>query len=115
MTRIETSFETLKNDVAAFYKMDKHHFITMNGVDLGNDEIEYQWFFCDYEYPCAETMFVAKANANVMVPSIREVVEPAWVAEAELSDLMGVEIENADKGFMLDVDSDEAPLRKKKK
>ncbi len=115
MTRIETSFETLKNDIAAFYKVDKHHFITMNGVDLGNDEIEYQWFFCDYEYPCAETVFVTKAYADVMVPSIREAVEPAWVAEAELSDLMGVAIENAEKGFMLEVDSDPAPLRKKKK
>lgn len=115
MNRIETSFETVKQDIGAFYKQDAHHFITMNGVDLGNDEIEYQWFFCDYDYPCAETVFVAKANANVMVPSIAEIVASAWVPEAELADLMGVEIENADKGFMLEVDSEEAPLRKKKK
>jgi NADH:ubiquinone oxidoreductase subunit C len=115
MTRIETNFETLKNDIAVFYKPDLHHFITMNAVDLGNDEIEYQWFFCDYAYPCAETVFVTKAAANITVPSIREVVEPAWVAEAEICDLMGVEIENAEKGFMLEVDSDAAPLRKKKK
>ncbi len=114
MTKIETTFETLKQDVKEFYKPDLHHFITMNGVDLGNDEIDYQWFFCDYAYPCAETVFVTKANVNVMVPSIREVVEPAWVAEAELSDLLGIEIENAEKGFMLEVDSDPAPLRKKK-
>lgn len=114
MTRIDTSFDTLKNDVAAFYKINLHHFITMNAVDLGNDEIEYQWFFCDYAYPCNETVFYTRANANVLVPSIKEIVEPAWVAEAELSDLMGVEIEGAEKGFMLEVDSDPAPLRKKK-
>lgn len=115
MNKIETSFETLKQDIGAFYKVDAHHFITMNAVDLGNDEIEYQWFFCDYEYPCAETIFTATANASTVVPSIREVVEPSWVPEAELADLMGVEVENAEKGFMLEVDSDEAPLRKKKK
>lgn len=114
MNKIETSFETLKQDVAAFYKPDQHHFITMNGVDLGNDEIEYQWFFCDYEYPCKETVFVTKADANVMVPSIRSAVEPAWVPEAELTDLLGIQVEGAEKGFMLEVDSDPAPLRKKK-
>lgn len=115
MNRRETSFENLKQDIAAFYRPDAHHFITMNGVDLGNDEIEYQWFFCDYAFPCPATVFVAKAPAALTVPSISEVVAPAWVPEAELTDLLGVNIEGADKGFMLDVDADPAPLRKKKK
>ncbi len=114
MNKIETNFETVKQDVSAFYKPNEHHFITMNGVDLGNNEIEYQWFFCDYAHPCTETVFVTKAPADIEVPSIRDSVEPAWVAEAELADLMGVAIERAEKGFMLEVDSDPAPLRKKK-
>jgi ech hydrogenase subunit D len=114
MNKVETNFETLKQDVAAFYKPELHHFITMNGVDLGNDEIEYQWFFCDYTYPGAETVFVAHANANAVVPSIRSIVEPAWVAESELVDLLGIQVEGASKGFVLEQDSETAPLRKKK-
>ena len=114
MNRIETSFENLKKDIAAFYKPEAHHFITMNGVDLGNNEIEYQWFFCDYAFPSEITMFVAKANADVQVPSIKEIIVSAWVPEAELVDLLGINIENTQKGFVLEQDSvTEPPLRKK--
>ena len=113
MNRIETSFENLKNDIAAFYKPEVHHFITMNGIDLGNDEIEYQWFFCDYAFPSEITMFTAKANADVLVPSIKNIIVSAWLPEAELVDLLGVDIEDTQKGFVLEMDSETAPLRKK--
>lgn len=113
MKKIETSFETLKKDIGDFYKPELHHFITMNAVDLGN-EMEYQWFFCDYHYPSDITMFNTKASPTVMVPSIKDIVIPAWVAEVELVDLMGIEIEGAQKGFVLEPDFDTAPLRKKK-
>lgn len=113
MNRIETSFENLKKDIAAFYKQEAHHFITMNGVDLGNNEIEYQWFFCDYAFPSEITMFTAKANANVQVPSIKNIIVSAWLPEAELVDLLGVNIEDTQKGFVLELDSETAPLRKK--
>ena len=113
MNRIETSFDNLKKDITAFYKPEAHHFITMNGVDLGNNEIEYQWFFCDYAFPSPITMFVAKANAEVQVPSIKEIIVSAWVPEAELVDLLDVHIEGTQKGFVLEQDSETAPLRKK--
>ena len=113
MNRIETFFENLKKDVAAFYKPEVHHFITMNGVDLGNNEIEYQWFFCDYTFPSEITMFTAKANADVQVPSIKNIIVSAWLPEAELVDLLGVNIEDTQKGFVLEQDSITAPLRKK--
>lgn len=113
MNRIETSFENLKKDIAAFYKPEIHHFITMNGVDLGNSEIEYQWFFCDYAFPSEITMFFTKANADVQVPSIKEIIVSAWLPEAELVDLLDIHIENTQKGFVLEQDSVTAPLRKK--
>jgi len=113
MNRIETSFENLKKDIAAFYKPEVHHFITMNGVDLGNDEIEYQWFFCNYAFPSEITMFTAKANADKQVPSIKNSIVSAWLPEAELVDLLGVDIEDTQKGFVLELDSETAPLRKK--
>lgn len=114
MNRIETSFENVKKDIAAFYKPEVHHFITLNGVDLGNNEIEYQWFFCDYAFPAEITVFCTKANADVQVPSIKPVIAAAWASEAELSDLLGVNIEDTQKGFVLELDSSETPpLRKK--
>ena len=113
MNKIETNFENLKEDILQFYEKDKHHFISMNGVDLGENQIEYQWFFCDYAYPAAETIFFTVADANTVVPSLKEVVDSAWVAEAELVDLLGIQIDGIEKGFVLEPDFQTAPLRKK--
>jgi NADH:ubiquinone oxidoreductase subunit C len=48
------------------------------------------------------------------IPTIKDIVVSAWVAEAELSDLMNIKIENTSKGFVLEPDFEGAPLRKKK-
>jgi len=96
MKKIETSLDKLKVDIGNFYKVDAHHFIVMNAVDLG-EKMELQWFFCDYAQPCDVTMFHALCDPKVQIPSISSIVAPAWVGEAELVDLMGVDIENAKK------------------
>lgn len=113
MEKIETSLENLTNDIGNFYKINEHHFMVMNAVDLG-DKMELQWFFCNYAHPCDITMFSTTTDAAVQIPSIASIVASAWVAEAELVDLMGIDIENAQKGFVLDADSRVKPLRKKK-
>ena len=113
MKKIETSLQTLKSDIGKFYKVNEHHFIVMNAVDLG-EKMELQWFFCDYAQPCDITMFYSFSDPNELVPSINGIVASAWVAEAELVDLMGLDIENAQKGFVLESDSLDKPLRKKK-
>jgi ech hydrogenase subunit D len=113
MKRIETTLDTLKTDIGNFYKVDLHHFIVMNIVDLG-EKLEVQWFFCDYAQPCDVTMFVAQMDPAAQIPSICGSVVSAWVAEAELVDLMGINIENAKKGFVLEDDFEGSPLRKKK-
>jgi hypothetical protein len=48
------------------------------------------------------------------IPTIRDIVLSAWVAEAELVDLMDIRIEQAEKGFVLEPDFETGPLRKKK-
>jgi len=48
------------------------------------------------------------------IPSITDIVPSAWVAEAELVDLIDIKIENTEKGFVLEPDSETGPLRKKK-
>lgn len=113
MKKIETSLETLKADISAFYKVDQHHFIIMNGVDLG-ENMELQWFFCDYAPPCNMTMFHTIAAHGATIPSIKSIIPASWAAEAELVDLLDLVIENTEKGFVLEQDSIQSPLRKNK-
>jgi NADH:ubiquinone oxidoreductase subunit C len=85
----------------------------MNGVDMG-DQIEVQWFFGEYASPGEVIVFYTRVSADTEIPSIREIVPSAWVAEAELVDLLNIKIENTKKGFVLEPDSESGPLRKKK-
>jgi hypothetical protein len=77
--------------------------------------MEVQWFFADYAHPCTITTFYAMIDPATEVPSIRDIVESAWVAEAELVDLMNIVIENTAKGFVLEPDFESGPLLKNKK
>jgi hypothetical protein len=113
MNRIDTTLQNVKADIGKFYRYDKHHFIVMNAVDLGQ-KTEVQWFFSDYEYPCEVTAFCAQVELNEEIPSLKDIISSAWVAEAELVDLIDINIENTEKGFVLEPDSEFAPLRKKK-
>ena len=113
MKRIDTTIQNVKADIVAFYQYDKQHFIVMNAVDLGQ-KIEVQWFFSDYDYPCEVTAFCAQIEPTDVVPSMKDFIASAWVAEAELVDLIDINIENTEKGFVLEADSEYAPLRKKK-
>ena len=113
MKRIETSLDNLKKDISSFYNPALHHFIVMNAVDLG-EKMELQWFFCDYAHPCDITAFCTQTNPDTEIPSIKDIVVSAWVAEAELVDLMNLKIEGTQKGFVLEPDFEVGPLRKKK-
>lgn len=35
MKRIETNIENIKKDIRDFYQPDKHHFMVMNAVEIG--------------------------------------------------------------------------------
>ena len=113
MKRIETSIDKIKNDIRNFYKPELYHFIVINAVDLG-EKIEVQWFFCEYAKPLDIIAFCVQIQPDIEIPSIRDIVSSAWVAEAELVDLMNIKIENTPKGFVLEPDFESGPLRKKK-
>jgi hypothetical protein len=113
MKKIETSIGTLKEDIRNFYNPDKHHFMVMNAVEVGN-QMEIQWFFTAYEKPEEITCFYTLIAPEEEVPSIRDIVLSAWVAEAELVDLMNIVVEATEKGFVLEPDSESGPLLKKK-
>lgn len=113
MKRIETTIAKIKDDIRTFYQPALQHFIVMNAVDFG-EELEVQWFFSDYAPPYDITAFCARVRPQEEIPSMKDVIASAWVAEAELADLLGVNIENTERGFVLEPDSEAAPLRKKK-
>ncbi|MBI5371947.1 MAG: NADH-quinone oxidoreductase subunit C [Sphingobacteriales bacterium] len=113
MKKIETNLADLKKDIGAFYKPELHHFIVMNAVQTG-EKMELQWFFSDYAFPCETTCFYALISPGEEVPSIKDIVASAWVAEAELVDLMNIKVESTAKGFVLEPDFESGPLLKKK-
>ena len=113
MNKVETSIDSLKKDIGEFYRPDKQHFIVMNAVDLG-EKLEVQWFFSDYDPPYDITTFYTLIEPQQEIPSLKEIITSAWVAEAELVDLIDVRIEGTEKGFVLEGDSETAPLRKTK-
>lgn len=113
MRKIETTLADLRRDISAFYKPDLHHFMVMNAVETG-EQMEVQWFFADYAHPCETTCFYAMIGRNDIVPSIKDIVLSVWVAEAELVDLMNIQVENTAKGFVLEPDFESGPLLKKK-
>ncbi|HQV59669.1 MAG: NADH-quinone oxidoreductase subunit C [Chitinophagaceae bacterium] len=113
MNKVMTSIENLKKDIGDFYKPELHHFMVMNAVEVG-DQIEVQWFFSDYAHPCDTTCFYTLVSPETEIPSIKDIVASAWVAEAELVDLMNIKVENTQKGFVLEPDFESGPLRKKK-
>ncbi|MCU0394481.1 MAG: NADH-quinone oxidoreductase subunit C [Chitinophagaceae bacterium] len=113
MNKIATSLDTVQEDIGRFYDPEQHHFMVMNAVDLGQ-QLEIQWFFSHYAPPYDTTTFFALASPDATIPSIRSIVASAWVAEAELVDLMDIRIEGSEKGFVLEPDFDSGPLRKNK-
>lgn len=113
MKKIETSLNTLKQDIGNFYRPDQQHFIVMNAVQTGT-QMEVQWFFADYTFPCETTCFYTLVDPAEEIPSIRDIVASAWVAEAELVDLMNIRVENTANGFVLEPDFESGPLLKKK-
>jgi NADH:ubiquinone oxidoreductase subunit C len=113
MKRKEISITDVKTEIKNYYKPGEQHFIVMNAVDLGED-IEVQWFFTDYTQNGEITAFCAQIKPDIEIPSIRDIIASAWVAEAELVDLMNIKIENTEKGFVLEPDFESGPLRKNK-
>lgn len=112
MKKIETSLEKLLADIGAFYKPDEYHFLTVNGIDVGEGKIELQWIFARYGVKDEVALFFTVIPYDTPVPSIRSLIPSAYLSEMEITDLFGLAIEGADKGLYLDHDSMPTPLRR---
>lgn len=111
MKKIETTLVTLIEDIGNFYEPTVWHFLTLNGIDLGNETIELQWIFSKYAAKEDAVVFYAITDFKTSVPSIVSLIPSAIMGEREVVDMFGVEIEGALKGLYLDKDSKSMPLR----
>ncbi|MEA3373827.1 MAG: NADH-quinone oxidoreductase subunit C [Campylobacterota bacterium] len=111
MRKIETTYLTLLDDLMAFYKPEIWHFLTLNGIDLGEGKIELQWIFSKYGAKDETVVYYASSDYETPAPSIVSLIPSAIMGEREVVDMFGVTIDGAEKGLYLDGDSLSMPLR----
>jgi len=111
MKKIETNSKNLLKDIGEFYDSKKYHYITVNGVDLG-DKMEVQYLFSQYGNKEEVVCYFLYADYNEEIPSIISLIPPAFLGEGEAVDMFGIKIKDIEKGLLLEKDSMQAPLRK---
>lgn len=110
MKKIKVTLEILAQEIAIFYDYKKWHFLTINGVSLGEDKLEIQWIFSKYEAMEDIVMFYVECSYKDIIPSIVTSIPSAIISQRELVDMFGVVVEGSESGLYLDDDSKQAPL-----
>ena len=111
MRKIETTLDTLLNDIGAFYVPKQWHFLSVNGIDLGEGKIELQWIFSQYGVKDEIVIYYALSDYETAVPSIVSLIPSAIMGEREIVDMFGLSVDGAERGLYLDEDSMSHPLR----
>lgn len=111
MTKIETTLPTLLTDLGAFYDPKQWHYLTVNGIDLGEGRIELQWIFSRYGVRDDVVVYYALSDYATSVPSVTPLIPSAFMGEREIVDMFGLSVENTPGGLYLDEDSQPHPLR----
>lgn len=111
MRKIETTFETLLADIEAFYDPKQWHFLSVNGVDLGEGKIELQWIFSKYGVMDEIVIYFTLSDYETPVPSVVSLIPSAIMGEREIVDMFGLKVDGAERGLYLDKDSSQHPLR----
>jgi len=111
MRKIETTLTTLLSDIGAFYEAKKWHFLSVNGIDLGEGKIELQWIFSKYGVKDEVVIYYALSDYDTPIPSIVSLIPSAFMGEREIVDMFGLSVDGAESGLYLDEDSSPHPLR----
>ncbi len=111
MTKIETTLATLLGDLGRFYEAKTWHFLSVNGVDLGEGKIELQWIFSKYGVKDEIIIYYALSDYETPVPSIVSLIPSSFMGEREIVDMFGLKVDGAQRGLYLDEDSKSHPLR----
>ena len=112
MNYSEISLEKVVGEIGEFYDAARHHFVTVNGIDLGEGKLELQWIFAAYGEVDGVQVFHLVTDFETPIPSIVPLIPSAYLSEMELVDLFGIRIGEQPKGLYLDPDSRPNPLRK---
>jgi len=111
MTKLETTLATLLADIGAFYEPKTWHFLSVNGIDLGDGKIELQWIFSKYGVKDEIVIYYALSDYETPVPSLVSLIPSAFMGEREIVDMFGLKVDGAERGLYLDEDSLQHPLR----
>lgn len=111
MKKIECEIQELLPELGRFYEPEAWHFLTVNGVDLGEERLELQWIFSKYGAKDEVVIFSVVTGYGSLIPSVVPLIPSATLSEREVVDMFGVKIEGAERGLYLDEDSLEMPLR----
>ena len=107
----ETTLANVVGEIEAFYQPREWHFTTMNALDTG-ENLLIQWIFNSYTEKDTNVVFTAPAGYDEPIPSVSRLIPSAWIAEAEMKDLLGANVEGTPSGLFLDEDGATTPLRK---
>lgn len=111
MTKIETTVAMLLTDIGILYDPRRWHFLTVNGIDLGEGKIELQWIFSKYGAKDDIVIYYLISDYETAIPSVVGFIPSAIMGEREIVDMFGLTVEGVEKGLYLDDDSIPHPLR----
>lgn len=108
----EVTLENIKQTLMDWYDVQKHHYITINAIDSG-ENLTFDWIFSEYEVKNIMHVFRAENNAyKSTIPSMMDVYPSAWVSEWDLADMFNLNMENAHRGMFLEPEAPTGPLLK---
>lgn len=110
MEKIKIELGEVVQKIEEFYHPNKHHFLTLNGVALSENETEIQWIFSYYGQSSSTTIFYTVVKNSEIIPSITHIIPSAIISQREIVDMFAITVENSEKGLYLDEDSLKAPL-----
>ncbi|WP_457561041.1 NADH-quinone oxidoreductase subunit C [Caminibacter sp.] len=110
----EVSVDNVKEKIKEWYDKDKYHYVTINAVDNGGN-ITLDWIFFDYKQDKWYVFRAENVAYETFIPSLTDVIPSSWIAEWELVDLFGLNVENTPKGLFIKDPNIVAPLRKDSK
>ncbi|MDY0116636.1 MAG: NADH-quinone oxidoreductase subunit C [Sulfurimonadaceae bacterium] len=111
MQKIQSSLETIIDDIEKFYNYKEWHFLTLNGVALEDDKLEVQWIFSRYDALDDVMVYHIEVPYDALIPSIVHLIPSAIISQRELVDMFGIKVEGSTKGLYLDEDSMQSPLK----
>ena len=110
MNKEITPKEEVSTKIRLFFSAQKHHLVSIHGVDIGG-KVEIQWLFSD-RVNGELTLFASIFEYEDFVPSFRDILPSSWIHEAEIKDMFGLDVEGAEFGLFLEKDGVKAPLRR---